>query len=141
MILRFGVVGSATESVMDESFDGIPHALIEPFDEMSGDLLWASDLVDDLSPEEAKLELLCDKTAELSGARAGESRQGNTGPGSGREVSGFVVCPALDLTIDHLIIGVGGRASHDVTSDRFSSVYPIGLGRGQESYRDGRIST
>lgn len=120
MILRFGVVGSATESVMDESFDGIPHALIEPFDEMSGDLLLASDLVDDLSAEETELELLRDDPTELAGTRPRESRERDTGSARTRRApSGLVMSPALDLTIDQLMEGVIGRGSHGVTSEPF----------------------
>ena len=125
MVLGFGVMPVAVEAVVDEALDRISHALVETFDEMARDLFLSRNLVHDLATEESESELVGDPSTELGSARARESGEGNTGvsmPEESGARSGFVVGPALDLTIDHLVEGVGSRASHGITSEAWIRV-------------------
>ena len=122
VILGFGVVRKTVEAIMDEAFDPISHALIQTFDEISSNVLPLSDLVDDFPAKETELESLRDETAELGGTRSGKSRKGNTRTDDRGGPLGSVMGPSLDLTVDHLVEGAGGRASHGVTSEPFRSV-------------------
>lgn len=122
VVLRFSVVRVPIESVVNEAFDRISHPLIQAFDEIPGNVLLSGNLVDDLAAKETKIKLLRYEPAEFGSLRAGKPRESDTRTISGAAHPGLVMGPALDLTIDHLIEGLGSGASHSVTSELFIQV-------------------
>ncbi len=117
VVLRFGVMRKATKAVANKALDRVSHALVETFDEVSRHVSLSGDLIDDLAPEEAELEIFRDEAAEFSSPRAWESRERDAGAMACSASFGLLMGPSPDLTIDHLVEGVGGRTSHGVTSE------------------------